>query len=176
MSDLLLMKSADISSCGAYRYRLERRWSDGSLLPFVMLNPSTADADLDDRTIRRCIGFARRERAAGIAVVNLYAFRATNPRDLFSAAFPYGPDNFEAHRRILGEAKLLGAFIVCAWGMNAKPDDQRAFRQHAASYGVELRCLGKTKDGHPRHPLYVKADQPFELLQGSPPAEKEPEV
>ena len=89
--DLLTHSTAVISQDGLYRYHLERRWSDAPFLTFVMLNPSTADAEIDDPTIRRCVGFSKREGAGGIAVVNLYAFRATSPADLRQASAPYGP-------------------------------------------------------------------------------------
>ena len=71
--------SAIISPCGRYRYRLDRRWGDGRTMGFIMLNPSTADAENDDPTIRRCIGFAKREGCDAIAVVNLYALREGRP-------------------------------------------------------------------------------------------------
>src|SRR5689334_20041621 len=74
-----IVKSAVLSPCGLYRYRLTRRWGDGPALLFVMLNPSTADATEDDPTIRRCTGFAKREGMPAIEVVNLFAWRATDP-------------------------------------------------------------------------------------------------
>lgn len=86
--------TAGISECGTYRYWLCREWSPGlDSLVWLMLNPSTADATQDDPTIRRCMGFARRWGYGGITVVNLYAYRATNPRDLLTAADPVGPEN-----------------------------------------------------------------------------------
>lgn len=154
-----IVKAAVISDCGTYRYRLSRVWGDGCLLPFCMLNPSTADASEDDPTIRRCISFARREGFAGIEVVNLFAYRATSPKAMFAAAFSFGPDNYSHLRAVAEAAKEYGAPIVCAWGTNASGREAiDIFR----SVGAEMRCLGKTKDGRPRHPLYVKGDQPLE--------------
>jgi len=113
----MMVRSAVISPCGLYRYRLSRQWTEPSYsLAFVMLNPSTADAEVDDPTIRRCIGFARREGYGGIEVVNLYAFRATSPDDLWKAKDPCGPEN-EGHLISIARASVgYGTPIVCAWG------------------------------------------------------------
>src|SRR5712664_2208515 len=99
MSHLLLptsciVRSAGFSCCGLYRYWLRRHW-DAELPPvcFVMLNPSTADAERDDPTIRRCCGFSRRWGYGGIVVVNLYAFRTSDPCCLRNAVHPVGPEN-----------------------------------------------------------------------------------
>src|SRR6185369_17379869 len=86
--------TAVISKCGKYRYSLRREWIGGAgTVCFIMLNPSTADASVDDPTIRRCIGFAQRWGYQILEVVNLYAYRATRPRDMFAAADPVGPEN-----------------------------------------------------------------------------------
>lgn len=149
--------SAILSPCGSYRYRLVRQWGVGALLPFVMLNPSTADATADDPTIRRCIGFARREGADGIMVNNLFALRATDPADLLHHPDPHGPDNGR-HLASLAAAPN----VVCAWG--AEPMAAQKGLALAAVLrrsGVRVTCLGITKQGHPRHPLYVRADQPL---------------
>lgn len=140
---------------------MTRIWADGPLLTFVMLNPSTADADKDDPTIRRCIGFAKRDGFSGLRVVNLFAFRATQPTDMQAADDPIGPEN---------EARLIelfsaGGTFVAAWGGGGQFRG-RAYdvRRLAGLLGVEMQCLGTTKDGYPRHPLYVKADQPLVAL------------
>lgn len=159
MTDLLLRRTAHISPCGLYRYRLTREWSDTAPLPFVMLNPSTADADLDDPTIRRCMGFARREGAGGIVVVNQFAFRATDPDALRTAADPHGPENDAALAEAAREAAAAGMPIVCAWGTHGGRSNRHITIIQAS--GVRLVCLGVTKDGHPRHPLYVRGDQPL---------------
>jgi hypothetical protein len=82
MSDLFMRRTAIISECGRYRYRLTREWGDGPLLTFAMLNPSTANAEIDDPTIRRCMSFGRREGASGISVFNLFA--QPTPRGLLA--------------------------------------------------------------------------------------------
>lgn len=156
--------SAVISDDGLYRYRLDRELESQSLLSkdfrpmvFCMLNPSTADSTLDDPTIRRCIGFARRENAPSLIVVNVYAFRSTDPAKLFTAVDPVGPDNFDYIHRAVAESKR----VVAAWGVNARQADVANAMFEFRSAGAEVVCLGTTKDGHPRHPLYVRADQPF---------------
>lgn len=148
-----------------YRYWLRRDWGErpGATPPvvWVMLNPSTADADVDDPTIRRCIGFARGWGYEAIEVVNLYAWRATNPRDLRLAADRgvdlIGPDNLAAIREAIDAAGI----VVAAWGASARthcatlprPDVE----QIADDARRRLTCLGLTKGGDPRHPLYVPA-------------------
>lgn len=155
-------KTAYISGCGRYRYSLGRRWDAvGPLLPFVMLNPSTADASVDDPTIRRCMGFARRELASGIVVVNLFAYRATSPKDLWKAAERHGPDNERAIHHVAVAAAAIGMPIVCAWGAGAGAAAPFYTVEYLRAQGARLVCLGKTETGHPRHPLYVKADQPL---------------
>lgn len=158
-ADLLIQKTAILSECGRYRYQLTRQWDSGDLMTFVMLNPSVADADIDDPTIRRCMSFARREKAPGIRVVNLFAFRATDPRKLKAADNPYGSGNFNA----LGQAISYSSVVVCAWGAHQiAVNSGLTFRGRADASKVELKCLGRTREGHPRHPLYVRADQPLE--------------
>ena len=157
MSDFFMQKDAVISECGLYRYRLTRQWSDGALMTFVMLNPSTADADVDDPTIRRCMSFARREKAAGICVVNLFAFRATLPSNLAKARDPFGPENSK-----FVEESVRARGAVCAWGAHDMADDPgRALGRWACYKGIKLFCLGRNKSGAPKHPLYVRGDQPL---------------
>lgn len=152
--------SAVISSCGQYRYRLGRDPHDlyttrGPAL-FIMLNPSIADAALDDPTIRRCRGFAKAWDCTGIIVANLYALRATNPADLWKHADPVGPDNDMHLAALIREHDT----IVCAWGVNAKPERVAQVRKMFHQNSRPM-CLGMTKDGAPRHPLYVRGDQPL---------------
>lgn len=153
---------AHISDCGLYRYRLSRSWGPQQTLSFVMLNPSTADASIDDPTIRRCMGFARREGAGGIVVVNLYALRATDPAELRKTKDPFGPDNRANIKAIGLEAVAACMPVVCAWGMGGWVKSADMATIHLLqSTGAKLVCLGKTKGGHPKHPLYIKGDQPL---------------
>jgi hypothetical protein len=120
---------------------------------FVMLNPSTADAFQDDPTIRRCIGFARAWGYGGLHVVNLYSFRTPSPAYLKKAPRPNGPDN-DAH---LHQAAAAATRVVAAWGNHG--DRMRVadvLAQLRAATG-QVMCLGMTRTGAPRHPLYVPA-------------------
>jgi hypothetical protein len=154
-----MKKEAVISECGNYRYWLARRWGEGPLLPFILLNPSVADAEINDPTVRRGIGFAAREGYAGMAFLNLFAFRATKPANMMQAVDPVGPLN----DLWLINNLLKGRLVVAAWGalgdFNGRAHQVKALAEINA---VDLRCLGRTKDGHPRHPLYLPADQPLE--------------
>jgi hypothetical protein len=143
-----------------YRYLLTRRWDVlRPPLPVVMMNPSTAGAFTADPTITRCAGFARRDKYGGLEVANLYAYRATHPDDLYNADDPIGPDNDTTLADLAG----LSPVIVVAWGALAGQigDRAREVTRILTRNGAELRCLGVTKDGHPRHPLYVRGDTPL---------------
>jgi hypothetical protein len=159
------VSDADISECGKYRYVLRRslgsvlRWYKPAL--FIMLNPSTADAEVDDPTIRRCMNLAKREGMTHLNVVNLFALRATDPKQLRKADDPWGPLNSSyLHDEI---TKHRNSLIVCAWGADpfAKHSSATFLNLFSESFG--LTCLGRTKSGAPRHPLYVRADQPLEI-------------
>lgn len=149
-------KTAVISPCGAYRYRLTRRWADGPSLAWVMLNPSTADATVDDPTIRRVIGFSKAHGAGAAIVVNLYALRATDPAELDRHPDPVGPENDRYLEELVDDDDID---IVCAWG--AHPAARRRIELGVLNL-LSLSCLGTTKAGHPRHPLYVPSEQRLE--------------
>jgi hypothetical protein len=151
--------SAIISPCGTYRYVLTRAGDTltakrGKAM-FLMLNPSTADATRDDPTIRRCRSFASSWRFNGITVVNLYALRSTEPAALWLHHDPVGPDNDS----YLYEMAVTHCRVVCGWGANAKDDRVAAVVNLLRDAGAQLTCLGITKNGAPRHPLYVRGDQ-----------------
>jgi hypothetical protein len=148
-------RDAAISSDGLYRYRLGRRWGEGQACNFVMLNPSTADASLDDPTIRRCVGFAKGWGYPALVVTNLFGWRATDPKALLSAPDPIGPDN----DRHLAEVALAAGLVVCAWGSHGtlKARGITVLRMLDA-LGVAPHYLAWTSGGQPRHPLYLKAD------------------
>lgn len=156
--------SAIISSCGRYRYVLTRsipqpiRWNKRCL--FVMLNPSTADATQDDPTIRRCLGFAKREGCTSLSVVNLFAYRATHPDELL-ALDPrecVGPDNDLHIRQQIAWAMTTG-IIVAAWGSHkAAKVRSKEVGQMLGESAVALKING---DGQPAHPLYLAASTPL---------------
>jgi hypothetical protein len=158
-------KAARFSDCGTYRYYLSRHWGAGEALLFVMLNASTADCYDDDPTVRRCIDFARRQGYDGLGVLNLYGLRSTDPKALLTAPDPVGPDNDDYLRLSLTERVRRGLPVVAAWGVNASPD--RVAQVLDLVPGVDWRCLGHTKAGAPRHPLYVRGDQPLIPLRGA---------
>lgn len=142
-----LVSDAALSPCGRYRYTLYRRW-DLSLpiVAFVMLNPSTADAQKDDPTIRRCIRFAQMWGNGGIVVVNLFALRATDPKALYAAEDPIGPENDMAL-----VSATSGRRVIAAWGAHGSLRD-RARRVMEILADRPMFALGLTKDGHPKHP------------------------
>jgi len=152
--------SAIISACGLYRYRLERNvglW--GKQATFVMLNPSTADAERDDATIRRCIGFARAWNCGRLVVVNLFAYRATKPEAMKMTADPVGPENDHHIVEAAREAARDGGRLICAWGANGKfRDRDKAVLAMLRSIDVEPLSLEETADGSPKHPLYIPSD------------------
>ncbi len=160
MRDLFMECGARLSDCGRYRYWLARTW-DRTLLAcrWVMLNPSTADATTDDPTVRRVMDFARRFGCGGIEVYNLFALRSPKPVALYAPDVdPVGPDNDTALRAIEAHAGP----VVVAWGAHGgyRGRDAAVLRL-LAEIGVRPLCLGVTKGGHPKHPLFVPAETPL---------------
>ena len=148
---------ATISDCGQFRYELGRRWDAGPLLEFIMLNPSTADADVDDPTIRRCIAFAKQWGYGALVVRNLYAYRATDPTELANAADPIGPENRDYLTRTDADCTIAawGAHPAAVGWWNGYPFGwQRTVIQRPA-----LFCLGTNANGSPKHPLYVPSSR-----------------
>jgi hypothetical protein len=137
---------------------------------FIMLNPSTADAEQDDPTIRRCMGFAKSWTCGTLIVLNLFAYRATNPADMRSAVDPVGPDNHKHFKHWLGDTfdRLEGRrdLVVCAWGAHgAHRDQDKTVMGWLRNWHAEPQCLGVTKSGQPKHPLYLPSSAtliPFE--------------
>lgn len=163
MDDLLMRGIAVISSCESYRWELRRIWED-TRPPMLlgMLNPSTADAAINDPTVRRGISFGERAGCGSLIVVNLGAGRATEPKNWMAMSDPIGPQNDVYIRAALHEVWARQGIAVAAWGaLGGFMNRDKAFLKMAKDEGVDLVCLGKTKDGHPRHPLYVRGDQPF---------------
>ncbi len=146
-------RDAIVDASGLYRYWLERRWDAAlPILGFVMLNPSTADAWVDDPTIRRCLGFAQQWGFGSLVVTNLFAYRATRPADLWAAVDPVGTDN----DRYLVQMAQQVQRIVVAWGNLGQWGD-RAHHVNALlnpNGGRVLYTLGLTQRQQPRHPLY----------------------
>lgn len=160
--------SADISPCGKYRYTLHRKIKEeyDNAVIFIMLNPSTADAEQDDPTIRRCKGFAERLGFSDLYVLNLFAYRATKPSDLYQAHDPVGPDFDKYFKQVVDNVVHNGdnnGEVVCAWGTNGSYWSRDIYIMNKLrTLGVpNPKALLLTKDGHPQHPLYIKYGTPL---------------
>lgn len=154
-------RDAVLSDCGLYRYLLRRVWDRTKPIALVcMLNPSTADAYVDDATIRSLIRLFTALGYGGFEVVNLYAWRATDPKELAKAADPVGPRNDAILEAAIGRCDV----IVCAWGAHsmAAGRAQRVY-EIASSRRPAVFCFGTTKAGHPKHPLYIKTGTTLEV-------------
>lgn len=141
------------SSCGSYRYALTREW-DLALpkMTVIMLNPSTANHLVDDPTIARCTTRARRLGFGALYVANLFAWRATSPKDMLQQDDPVGPRN----DGWIGWMARAGSTVLCAWGAHGshRGRDVEVVRM-LRSNDVRLTMLGMTKGGQPKHPLYL---------------------
>lgn len=163
--------TAVFSTDRTYRYALTRRWDPTlPLTAWIMLNPSTADAFQDDPTIRRCISFTKAWHAGGILVVNLFGLRATDPQELRTHPDPIGTLNDQ----VIGwwwsaYCPYAISSVIAAWGAHSamRGRDQAVVHLlESLRSGTPVSCLGVTKDGHPRHPLYVPASAaPIEYLR-----------
>lgn len=156
-----IRRGAGFSRCKRYRYWLSRTWdASGEYCLFIGLNPSTADAQVDDPTIRRIMGFAHSWGYGGVIVANLFAWRASRPEDLKRALDPVGPRNNYWLRRLASESNA----VIAAWG------NEGGFRQrdqYVLKRIPQLKCLGVTSQGYPRHPLYVRKSVTPERLSAS---------
>ncbi len=144
-----MKKHAILSRDDKYRYQLSRIWDeDRPKILFIMLNPSTADADADDPTIRRVVNFAKSWGYGGIFVGNLYAFRSTDPKGLRYADNPIGEDNIRHIQGLIG----LTDRVIYAWGNNQREPEWLCDLVHTPY------CIDISKKGIPKHPLYLKGD------------------
>lgn len=153
--------SAILSPCGTYRYRLERNvmFTGGPTYAFFGVNPSTADATLDDATVRKWTGFVKRWGGRRFIVGNVFAYRATDVRELAQASDPIGPENIRHLQDIVAEADVL----VPCWGNRSKVPQQLRHRMaivksHLMASGKPVRCFGFTASGDPLHPLMLGYD------------------
>jgi len=151
-----VIREAEISECGIYRYRISRIWNmDAPHVLFVLLNPSTADAIVDDPTLGRCMSFAREWGYGGLIIVNLFAARSANPKMLKEVKDPVGPENDKWIKEEAEKASL----IVLGWGNHGS---LRNRDKKVLPWLKEARCLAVTKQGQPSHPLYLsKTLKPF---------------
>ena len=156
-------KDAVLSEDGLYRYSLTRDWwvsekpfeRSLKMVTWVMLNPSTADALVDDPTIRRCFGFSFKGHFNRMTVVNLFPLRATDPKVLYKDQQAALGDPAAANQAILDAARLSDT-VVCAWGVHGALGGRGAeVLSLLKTEGFTPYCLGLTKAGHPKHPLYL---------------------
>lgn len=147
--------SAHFSQCRKFRYSLTRIWdNDLPTVMFVGLNPSTADESTDDPTVRRCIGFAQSGGFGRLVLTNLFAFRSTDPQKLKRVGDPIGPENDQQIMR----AARAAAQVIIAWGTHGSLHGRD---EEVLDLLNEPYCLGTTKDGFPKHPLYLAASTNF---------------
>ena len=165
---VVMLREAEISADERYRYLLRREWMPGDTFGVIMLNPSTADAQRDDPTIRRLIGFAGSNGCGSLLVANLFALRATDPQELLRADDPVGPGNDQAIIDVLASCKV----VIAAWGTFPKHGSLHhrtvAVSLLATQHDTALYCLGHTAEGYPRHPLYLRSDQELLPYQSRP--------
>ena len=170
MSTLLVRRTAIISPCELFRYELRVEW-DTRLPPLAcgMLNPSKATAEVDDPTFIRVWRRAETLGCGSAILWNLGAGRATEPADWKAMADPIGPENDAHIRRILTECRVRNGIALVGWGAHGlfMGRDKIAVGI-AAEVGIALKCLGVTKDGQPRHPLYIPGAAPLIEWAGSP--------
>jgi len=156
--DLFLESSAEFSLCRIWRYSLIRRWKSGSrLLMFVGLNPSTADEFKNDPTVRRVMGFARQWKYDGLVMMNIFAYRATDPKVMKTVVDPVGPENDAWLLKMAGATIMQGCPIIAGWGAHGVHLRRDSVVIELLSE-FDLYCLGKTKGGYPKHPLYLRSD------------------
>jgi hypothetical protein len=159
-----MLKHAILDKTKKYRYILERRWgSDATnVVNFILLNPSTADATLDDPTVRACIKFAQQWKFDGLFITNLFAFRATDPVEMRSCKNPHGNENDRYLKSIAEKSRM----VVVAWGNHGTHCGRDMEVLKILKDIKKLFCLGTTISGSPRHPLYIKRTvrpQPFRV-------------
>ena len=146
---------AVIDKSKLYRYRLWRTFDSGKgTVAFIMLNPSTADAKHTDPTLTRCIGFAKFWGYQKLDIVNLFAYRATDPKELHRVSDPIGPENDKYIVDVISKADL----VVAAWGEKGKTLRRNRQVINIVKPIISLYALEILKCGQPRHPLYAKAD------------------
>ena len=145
--------TAEYSACEGYRYLLTRTWDlSRPKVLFVMLNPSTATELQNDPTVERCEQRARVLGFGAFRVVNIFAYRATDPKVMRAVSDPVGPGNDEAIR----QSAVWADQTICAWGAHGSHQGRGRLVESALRHtGEQLFHLGLTKDGQPRHPLYL---------------------
>lgn len=161
-----MIKTAEISRCERHRFKLGRVWDTNlPVLLWVMLNPSTADASIDDPTIRRCINYAKDWDFGGIEVVNLFSLRTPSPKVLIKTSV--NERNHSSYNDILEKVFLKHDAAICGWGTNGTLDNRnKKILDMMNENGCIPFCIDKTSLGEPKHPLYLKKDLLPKELRG----------
>ena len=156
-----MKKNATFSICGKYRYDLTRQWDESlNWVMFIGLNPSTANHETDDPTIRRVIAFARALGYGGVVMCNCFAFISTDPDELY-------PSNDTTNNKYIKEWGEKCKDVIFAWGNFKVVRDFQRYKELSEMFPDAL-CLGMNKNGSPKHPLYCKADiQPVKFNQNA---------
>jgi len=154
------MNKCKFSPCRQYRYSLIHQVDEiqigSKFIMWIGLNPSTADENQLDPTLRRIRVFTRREDGHSFAMTNLFAWRDTQPKNMMAVPDPVGPENDE----VLQTLAKISSLVICAWGADGYHRD-RYWDVVKLLDGIPLFCLGTNGDGSPRHPLYVAANTPL---------------
>jgi hypothetical protein len=162
-----MQKNAHLSPDRRYRYWLIRRWdAKRPLLCVIGLNPSTADAVQDDPTLRKVIGFAIGLEFGGVLMLNVGAYRATDPQEWKRASDPFGPRNTIRHLKSY-IARFKPGKIVVAWGKNCNIDSARLRVAALLAELPRLHCWGRNADGSPRHPGRISYSTPLVLFRAN---------
>lgn len=152
MKNLLITKSATISPCELYRYDLWRIWDKSKdVCTIIGLNPSTADAEKDDATIRKCINYAHAWGYGSLCMLNLFAYRARQPQDMKDTTAPIGPEN----DAFLALAAQRPGIVIAAWGNHGTYYGRDAVVTRRMMEAKPLHCLKRNENGTPAHPLYL---------------------
>jgi len=147
-----MIKDAILSEDRKYRYILSRTWDETKpTVLFIGLNPSTADENEDDPTIRRCINFAKSWGYGGLIMANLFAFRTTNPQGLYSEKNPVGSENDYYIKKFANKSEK----IIACWGNHGCLNNRSQIVYELVD---SLHCLDTNKSGEPKHPLYIRSD------------------
>ena len=155
MTNTIVSNSAVLSPCEEYRYTLSRMWSSRSEnLIFVLCNPSTADSFKDDPTVRRLISFTKAWGFGGFTVLNLLAYRATNPKELGKVKDAYGPRNLYYWEQNITKGKK----VIAAWGSSPPAHSHAHSIKWLMRSKADVYVFGFTMHGRPKHPLYLSKD------------------
>lgn len=155
--------SAVISECGDYRYRLDREiQEEGKVFAYFGINPSTADHEIDDPTVKKWRGFSSRNGVRKFIVGNVFAFRSTNPKGLKFTADPFGPERDSYLSQIIAEADVL---VPCWGNLDKMPKELRgapaALLDRLLAAGKPVLHFGVTESGQPMHPLMLAYATPL---------------